>query len=286
MRENGFWDGLRGLTKNSPDEVQPKERDSEIFRFKKQVEEDIDNLPPEKATLARMELANTRQEYEKEAKKINRFSRDMLKNCMSAINEGYISLKGDDLTVDADKITKRFGGTLLNHYLRYNPEVIKEILKDQKKQESIKYILGLEKAPSQWRPTTRFDWAMREYFGEYGKLEDIVELDNKGENAFFTLKTVDRVDKDNVTRQYYELSQKDASPPLVSTHYALNAETYALSHVHRKYIDHEEFLEEVKKQAGTWGPFVRAPEVELTKELYTNFEERMKDVKTYVTAPY
>lgn len=286
MRENGFWDGLRGLKKDSPDEAQPTTRDPEIFRFKRQVENALDKLPTNQAEKAREELSNARKEYEREAKKINLFSRNLLKNCMSAISEGYISLKGESLTIDADKITKRFGGTLLNHYLRYNPEVIKEILKDSKKQETIKHILNLENAPPEWRPTTRFDWAMREYFGEYGKLEDITRLDDNGENAFFSLKTVNRADKDNVTRQYYELSEKADSPATVSTHYALNAETYALSHIHRKYIDHEEFLQEKRKPTSFVGPFDRIHDQELSRELFTNFEERMKEVKAFVTAPY
>lgn len=286
MRENGYWDGLRGLERNSPDEKQPPSRNADVFAFRKKVESALSQLPHHMVEKAQKELLQTRQEYDKESQKISRFNRQMLKTYISAMESGYITFDGEELHVESDKIAKRFGGTLLQHYLKYNAEIVKEIMKDPNKIKTIRYILGIQEPPVGWRPTTRFDWAIREYFGEYGKREDVVELDEHGKNSFFTLEEKLTTEKYPTSDEQYSLKENENSPALVSTHFALNAEAFALSHINRKYILHDTFIERVQHEDTDAGPVARIHGEESRNELYSNFEERMKEVKSLVRAPY
>jgi hypothetical protein len=286
MRENGYWDGLRGLEKNSPDEKQPPRRNADVFAFRKKVETALSKLPRHIAEKAQNELLQTRQEYEKESQKISRFNRHMLKTYISAMEAGYITLNGEDLHVESDKIAKRFGGTLLQHYLTYNAETVKAIMSDPDKIKTIQYMLGIQKPPAGWRPITRFDWAIREYFGEYGKREDVVELDEYGKNSFFTFEEKSTTEKYPTSDEQYSLKENESSPALISTHFALNAEAFALSHINRKYILHDVFIERIQNVDTDAGPVARIHGEESRNELYSNFEERMKAVKSFLSAPY
>lgn len=242
-----------------------------VFRFRAELLQKIDQLPPEQKQQALDFLQKTRAGFEQKQKVQRRFNRMVLGVFVNMIQKGAIRLDSNELVIDKNEITETTGGDALLHYLEANPDVAISILSSENDIEVIEYFLGRRDQLPVEVQLSPFQQAIREYVGEVLPLE---RLEDK------SLVSVSQHDSEWVVDDHRDSRSTD------SLMHTVIAETLALGYTQRVLFETQDFFEFLDYSDSSYPQFSKQwpqnPDEQNIKLHFGRQDERLKKIKQRV----
>lgn len=204
------------------------------------------------------ELEHSRKHYLKMQKIQQKMNKLVLKSFILASEKGFISLQGQELDLDEEKIIKMRGGKALLHYARANNSLVREVLSDPDDMKAIKYYLGLGEDRSDFEYSA-FRATIREYVGKVEPLDDLIS----DEEISVGVNKKEGANKDK--QEVEDLRSLDSD---VSFLHSFVAETLALADIYRTYFEVDHFEEYFLADDSLW------PEDRESKKYDFNFGDQ------------